>query len=70
MGDVSLLNVLFDNPMGDRSRSDFRDSDLLDNLDSDGDMEDDSDENSSVGENDGRNALGSRGVEVRDLHEV
>ena len=70
MGEVSLLKVLLDRPIGDRSLSDFLDSDLLDNLDSDGDMEDDSDENSSVGENDGRNALGSRGVEVKDLHEV
>ena len=61
IGDVSLLNVL--NP-GEVSRKDLRD-----NLDSDGDM-DSEDENSSVGENEGRNALGRRGVEVNDLQEV
>ena len=64
IGDVSRLNVLLWNP-GDVSRND-----LLDSLDNEGDIDDENDENSSVGENEGRKALGSRGVDVRDLHDV
>ena len=65
-GEVSLENVLLEEyPMGEESRRDRLDLEIsIESLKED---EDDSDDNSSVGENDGRKALGSRGVEVRDL---
>ena len=51
--------------MGEESRRDRLDLDI--SMESLKDDEDDNDESSSVGENDGRKARGSLGVEVRDL---
>ena len=66
MGEVSLEKVLLEEyPMGDESRSDRRDLEI--SIESLREDEDDNDDNSSVGENEGRKARGRRGVEVRDL---
>ena len=65
-GEVSLEKVrLEEYPIGEVSRRDRLDLEIsIESLKED---EDDNDDSSSVGENDGRKARGSRGVEVRDL---
>ena len=65
-GEFSLEKVrLEEYPIGEESRRDRLDLEIsIESLNED---EDDSDDSSSVGENDGRKARGSRGVEVRDL---
>ena len=65
-GELSLEKVrLEEYPIGEESRRDRLDLEIsIESLNED---EDDSDDSSSVGENDGRKARGSRGVEVRDL---
>ena len=55
-GEVSRLNVLLEKPIGEVSLNERRD-----NL-----VEEKPEEYSSVGENEGRKDLGSRGVDVKD----
>jgi len=55
-GEVSLLKVLLENPIGDVSRNERRVNRV----------EEKPEEYSSVGENEGRNDLGSLGVDVND----